>query len=300
MLVYVYRKFVPENIRAFIYWSFLRELLEIKRHPGEYWRWWKCRLGYLLVAPRTDEEKAYKEWGKAGLTPYPYTWKRMYDRQKHEVHTDSECGLLYVLHNGRRLYFRRGMTVEWVRSYYRSLLIEQDKRSSHRYVDSYEELSGKSLLDVGAAEGIFALDVIEFVRDVYLFECESGWLEALEKTFAPWKEKVRFIRRYVSDNDEGECMTLDSFFRENPVDNVFLKMDIEGYERKALSGAKVFLSETREMAGAVCIYHLCDDEKVIMHALESVGMKLSVVPGYIYFGGEMRRAVVRFTKGKQG
>lgn len=81
---------------------------------------------------------------------------------------------------------------------YRGLLIEQDKRSAHRYVDSYEELKGKTLLDIGAAEAIFTLDTIEYMDHAYLFECDESWIEALEVTFAPYKEKITIVRKYVS------------------------------------------------------------------------------------------------------
>ena len=77
---------------------------------------------------------------------------------------------------------------------YRGLLIEQDKRSAHRYVDSYEELKGKTLLDIGAAEAIFTLDTIECIDHAYLFECDESWIEALEATFAPYKEKITIVR----------------------------------------------------------------------------------------------------------
>ena len=51
---------------------------------------------------------------------------------------------------------------------YKGLLIEQDERSAHRYVVSYSDLRNKVLLDIGAAEAIFALDTIEYVNHTYL------------------------------------------------------------------------------------------------------------------------------------
>ena len=48
----------------------------------------------------------------------------------------------------------------------------------------------------------------------------------------------------MSDVDEEDNITLDTFFRDEGkfIDNLFLKMDIEGYERKALEGAVHILS----------------------------------------------------------
>ena len=78
------------------------------------------------------------------------------------MNVDNTNGLPYVFHNGRKLYFKRDM-LAFAEVAYRGLLIEQDKRSAHRYVDSYEELKGKTLLDIGAAEAIFTLDTIEYM-----------------------------------------------------------------------------------------------------------------------------------------
>ena len=91
---------------------------------------------------------------------------------------------------------------------YRGLLIEQDKRSAHRYVDSYEELKGETLLDIGAAEAVFTLDTIDYIDRAYLFECDEAWIEALEATFAPWNDKIMIVRKYVSDVDDDNNLSL--------------------------------------------------------------------------------------------
>ena len=179
---------------------------------------------------------------------------------------------------------------------YRGLLIEQDQRSAHRYVDSYEELKGKTLLDIGAAEGIFTLDTIDYIDHAYLFECDENWIEALEATFAPWKDKITIVRKYVSDVDDDSNITLDTFFQSKvrSIDNLFFKMDIEGYERKALKGAAHILGHGQLIGGSVCIYHLHDDKKVIESELKNFNLKTSIQPGYLYFEKEMRSAIIRF------
>ena len=63
---------------------------------------------------------------------------------------------------------------------------------------SYSSLEDVTLLDVGAAEGFFALSVIEHVKEIILFECDVEWIKALEATFKPWKDKVFIINKYVS------------------------------------------------------------------------------------------------------
>lgn len=54
--------------------------------------------------------------------------------------------LYYVVHTGnKRLYFPREYDREKITRLYRSLRIEQDRRSPHHYVDSLSEWTGKSL-----------------------------------------------------------------------------------------------------------------------------------------------------------
>lgn len=166
-----YRKIVPEKTRKVIYKAFLGNLLMLIRgFPGTM-RWYRYKLYYSIFSPKNEIEQAYKAWGIAGNSPYPYVWKKEYDEQHYEVNVDNTNGLPYVSHNGKKLYFKRDMLAS-AEAVYRGLLIEQDKRSAHRYVDSYEELKGKTLLDIGAAEAIFTLDTIEYIDHAYLFECD--------------------------------------------------------------------------------------------------------------------------------
>jgi hypothetical protein len=208
------------------------------------------------------------------------------------VNVDNTNGLPYVFHNGKKLYFKRDMLTS-AEVAYRGLLIEQDKRSAHRYVDSYEELKGKTLLDIGAAEAIFTLDTIEYIDHAYLFECDDAWIESLEATFALWKDRITIVRKYVSDVDDDNNITLDRFFQDEgkSIDNLFLKMDIEGYERKALKGAVHILEHGQQIDGSVCIYHLHDDKKVIESELKNFNLKTSIQLGYLYFEKEMRSAL---------
>ncbi|MDR0733543.1 MAG: FkbM family methyltransferase [Dysgonamonadaceae bacterium] len=179
---------------------------------------------------------------------------------------------------------------------YRGLLIEQDPESAHRYVKSYDELTGKTLLDIGAAEGIFALDTIEYVKKVYVFECEEEWIEPLQMTFAPWKEKVEFVYKYVSDKNDDRCITLDSFMKGKEQENLFIKMDIEGAELSALYGARQLLADVPSVTLSVCTYHKADDAKNIPLFLSSFGYRCQFTPGFLYIASKMRKAICRAGK----
>jgi len=295
MLAALYRKVVPSDIRAFIYRAFLGDFLAMIRNPKLWikYRWYG--LYYSIVTPKTEKEQAYKAWNRAGFCsiPYPYLWKEEYDQLLIDVHIDAENSLPFVMHHGKRLYFGRDM-INDVPGIYKGLLIEQDERSAHRYVVSYSELTDKVLLDIGAAEAIFALDTIEYVNHAYLFECDERWQEALNATFSPWKEKVTIVRKYISDVNDDNSITLDDYFFNKPKENLFLKMDIEGYERRALKGAKSLLENGKNISGSVCIYHLYDDKDFLSFLLHELNYATEIQPGYIIFEDEFRSAVLRF------
>lgn len=125
---------------------------------------------------------------------------------------DKSNGLFYVNHKGKRLYFKRELSKSAIKDLYRCLCIEQDKDSPHSYSFGEMSFQNEIVADIGAAEGIWGLSLIESVKTLYLFECDEGWIEALNLTFSPWKEKVRIINKYVSDNSEGCMIRLDDYF----------------------------------------------------------------------------------------
>lgn len=266
----------------------------------KYWkRFQRGALPYCftrLFNPRSPRLPYYKyimEHGDSHFMIFPFMQE--YLSMKSSVFHDDKCGLPYVLlpseYDNRRLYFRRDMSDESVWQLYVGLLAEQDARSPHHYFDSLKELQGRQLLDIGSAEGILSLMAIEQVSHVWLFECDSGWVEALEHTFAPWKDKVTIVCKYIGDNNDGNCVTLDSFFSDKPHDNLYLKMDIEGMERKALAGARRLFDEKGHVAFAICSYHLHDDMKVISSFLSDYNCSYIVQKGYYShrYGGILLR-----------
>lgn len=161
---------------------------------------------------------------------------------------------------------------------------------------NYRELEGKTLLDIGAAEGIFSLDTINFTSKVYLFECEEIWIEALSATFKPWKDKVCVINKYVSNTDHDENITLDSFLVGKDDENLFLKMDIEGAEQSALRGAKRTLTIREDISMAVCTYHKKEDARVISNDLSAMGYDTTFTFGYLFWMNMMNKAILRASK----
>jgi hypothetical protein len=235
--------------------------------------------------------------GKYGLMPFPYPFALNYKKMPVVHHFDNRFGLPYVVHSGRNLYFPKSHTYNnkeiAIDSVYKSLVIEQDISSPHRYVQDMNRLKGKTLLDVGAAEAIFSLDVIELVNHVYIFECDDVWIEVLNATFAPWKDKVTIVRKYISDSDDENTITLDHFFEGKDKRNLFIKMDIEGYEQAALRGAANLLREAHDIDFAICTYHKKNDAVEIAGMFNSFGFEWEQTEGYFYCEGGFRKAIIR-------
>lgn len=295
MLTKLYRRILPHSLRQFIYDFVLSDLLIYKRNirvlsKGKLHYW----LGFLL--PKSEQNSAYAFIGKYGLTSYPNSYMLEYKNKPVDVYRDNVSGLPYVLHNEKKLFFRKNYSDELVRKDYLALITEQDIRAAHRYVRSYDELRGKVLLDVGSAEGIFSLDTIEYADHIYLFEYDKDWIEPLNATFDSWKHKVTIIQKYVWDSSSENHIILDDFFSDKPNHNIFIKMDIEGAERRAFSGAVNLLNQGTEIQLAVTTYHRKGDPEYLQNLFESNGFKCEFSDGYMYWGGKLSKGVIRCRK----
>ena len=129
---------------------------------------------------------------------------------------------------------------------------------------------------VGTAEGNFALEVIDKVSKMYLIEAECDWIEALRHTFADVHDKVVIIQGYASDCTDGNKVALDDVIKEKVQ---FLKMDIEGWEAKALAGARRLIESSAGLKCAVCAYHNSKDEERICDIAREYGLRTDVTRG---------------------
>lgn len=189
------------------------------------------------------------------LTTFYGTFQERYDASDVEVLTDPQNGLPYVITEGGKLYFKRSLNNYTIQLLFNNLRVEQDRHAPHCYTDRHFFVEkGERLADVGCAEGYFSLMNIEQCEALFLFEQESEWIEALEATFAPWREKVSIIPQFVSDINSEQEITLDHYFREHEEKPSFYKIDVEGAEASVLRGMEGLLLE-REVKIALCTYH---------------------------------------------
>ncbi|KAA6336853.1 hypothetical protein EZS27_015027 [termite gut metagenome] len=276
---------------------------------------WKCRIrkykkwkiiNYLKKDLKTNQTVEKTEivdfLTHNPFSVFPYNFIKKYNRKDIIVYTDNDCGMKYVLQDNKRLYFKNNWRNKKIQKYYNSLLIEQDIDSPHRYEYSdFRVQKGDIVVDVGAAEGNFALSIIEEAERVYLFEVDEKWIDALKMTFAPWKEKVIIVNKYVSDTNDNNCVRLDDFLKEEQIH--FLKIDVEGAELQLLTGAEVILSTQKSIKIAVCTYHKQNDAKDLNQMLMNYDFHTEFSKGYMIFLHDkalapsyLRKGLIRATK----
>lgn len=195
------------------------------------------------------------------------------------------------------MYFPRAYSKGEVREYFNSILTEQDKRSPHYYFDPTDEkLRDSTFLDIGCAEGYITLTVLPYVTEAVVFECDETWVEALNATFEPYRDKVRIVSKFAGGKDSSDTVRIDSVVKGK--DNVVLKIDVEGMEKEVLSGAEETLNKP-DTKVFVCAYHQKQDEEELGALLREHGFRMSTTDGWMYFGNEdasFRRGMIRAWK----
>lgn len=261
--------------------------LKWKSGRNEKWVIRRNILGYYKSLDSYPEElfSPLKYIRKNGLKALPYNFIEKYKPEKIEVYTDHDCGLRYVVHSGHRLYYPREMGKHLIRHTYAMIQCEQDKESAHCYLSGSFEVSLHSVIvDVGAAEGNFSLSAIEKAERIYIFEMEEQWKEPLEKTFEPWKNKVKVINKYVSDTDSENTIRLDTFLAEEKIgdENIFIKLDVEGAEALVLDGAEKTLAK-ENVKIAICTYHNQNDHEDLSAKMKNKNYRIETSQGYMLF-----------------
>lgn len=221
-----------------------------------------------------------KEYGFS--TPYPYKYRESYNCKDFKINVEDKQSdnMFYLYPDKKRLYLRH-RPIHRTQRLLQSLFCEQDKDSSHRYLNNFLQVeNGDVMVDVGCAEAFLSLQNIEKLKHLYLFECDEEWIEALKKTFKPWEEKVTIVNKYVSEKDSDNEIRLDTYFKDIKEKPTFIKMDIEGAETKALNGLGN-LWETDNLKLAVCTYHLHDDYNKVTSILKDKQFKTQKSDNYI-------------------
>ena len=251
----------------------------------------------VLSLPSSEKEKYGKECSYLEsmslndlsylFIPYPVR-KEGFTKN---ISAGKDGRLSYVFHQDKgKLFFPKNTSLSDAVNEYRGLVEREAllgngvlECSPHSYQDSgFKVEEGDVLLDVGCAEGIFTFDNIEKVERAYLFESSSEWKAPLQRTFAPYLDKVDIINKCVSGRTVGnEIMLIDVISRDLLKEShFFVKMDVEGAERSILKGNEDFFSIAKVKLSC-CVYHRQDDAQVIEAMLKSMGYKTRFSEGYM-------------------
>ena len=252
-----------------------------------HWTYWarKELLQYYdssVVDLSEDEEKIIKRIESSDrLKAFNYDFVDNYFN-KAGCFWDADCNMYYALYKSHRLYLGSKFKVkEHAQIYINSLLMEQDVRSPHRYLSEEFPFDGGCVIDAGAAEGNFSLDIIERADHVIMIEADPAWNDAIKKTFEPWKDKITIINKYLSDKDTDKTITIDKLSETYDFD--FIKMDIEGAEVSAVRGGIKYLKRKNKIKLALCTYHNNDDEEKLRALLEPIGFRCQTTDGFMVF-----------------
>jgi len=241
-------------------------------------------LYYSSHETNSEIKKILTYLPKSGMHPFPYSWANIKEASSIKVFLDKEKKLPYVLLDEKKLYYPNDLTDDDIKnSYYFVQKIEQYVSSPHRYLTSDFNISEDDIVvDCGAAEGNFSLAIVEQAKKIYLFEPEERWMEPLKATFAPWKNKIVIVQKFISDISDENTVTLDEYFagEEGPT---FCKMDVEGYEERVLNGSKHLLESEKLKKIVTCTYHYADAEEKLGKILESYNYTITASSGYMLF-----------------
>lgn len=237
---------------------------------------------------------------------YPQQLYEKYRDFAPDMRYDNEKDMLYVMHYGKRLYYPSDYTPEMVYGEYSFCCMEQDEDSPHRYLDSrFWVEAGAVVIDAGTAEGNFALEIIGQVKKLYLVECDSKWIPALEMTFAPWRDKVVIINKMLGDRVDETHTTIDDIAAGERID--IIKMDVEGAEARALVGAEKTLQANPDIRCVIATYHAKGMEEKVIQYLHTEGFRTETTEGYVFYKNgaealwdmELRHALIRAQKNKK-
>lgn len=168
------------------------------------------------------------------------------------------------------------------------------------------------LLDIGTAEGLFPLAVIDKCKHIYMIEPSKIFTSSLKKTFDAFQDKTTIINTAVGaiddevffneDSLDGQVSTsnsgnhkiklskIDTLFQDIKI--TYLKADIEGFEQEMLLGAAETIKRNKPKI-AITTYHKENDPKKIIDLIKSY------VPEYNYYikgihGEEPKPVMIHF------
>jgi FkbM family methyltransferase len=172
-----------------------------------------------------------------------------------------------------------------------------DSEDWHYYQKEHTRIAkNEVLLDIGAAEALFSLSIIDQCDKLILIEPNDHFVRSLEKTFENFSNKVEIIKTAVGNKVGEISFSLDSLSgkisgennqNKKPITTIdqllinepritYLKADLEGFEQEMLLGAEKVIKKHKPKI-AITSYHIEND------ADQMVKLIKSYVPEYNYY-----------------
>lgn len=224
----------------------------------------------------------YEYVKKNGVQIYSYDWFKNAKTVPVEIHDDLDCEMKYAIYKGKRMYYPKNYSNEKIANSINFFMKEQMPQSPHCYMPNQEHrvFEGDVVVDGGAAEANFSLDIIDKAKKIYVYEGEAEWIPALRKTFQEYQDKVVIINKFLDFYVHKGYETIDNTVKEKEIN--FIKMDIEGYELKALYGAKEHIKNSNRLRCSICAYHNHEDADILSWYFKSLNFKCHVSEGKLF------------------
>lgn len=248
----------------------------------EYDEIWTAIVNGELDDEYSKEAQYLRNKGKLEL--YPYDFSEKYQINEEQIKIDNRYpDLKYIVHEEKKIFFPNDED-KILMEQYRQLVLEQDTDSPHRY---FEELGFDCdvFVDVGSAEGIISLCFLKHAKDIYLLECDTKWIKALEATFKENRcdySNIHIIKKYAGRFNNASEITIDSLLQKHHDKDIVIKMDIEGMELDALYGSSKTM-ENNNCLFSCTTYHTNDAYDGILSFFKERGYRTSTTKNYMLF-----------------
>jgi len=238
-----------------------------------------------IEAYHADNEEAkevidFLRSNPVAMIPYDYT--RSYATLPMAVRRDEGTGLKYVVVGERKIFFPAKMSDALIADSVRVGLMEQDKRSPHRYLPAASmDIGGGVAILCGASDGLYALEIIDKFDKIFLFEANTDWVEPIKNTLKDYLPKIEIVPLFISDQDGPGAISLDTFLKDKNVVVNYIQADIENAEIKLLKGARKLLERSTELKLCLCCYHTAHQEKELTDFLQQLNYTVRPSAGFL-------------------
>jgi hypothetical protein len=248
-------------------------------------------LNYHNNNPSQEYEKELMYLKELGyIKVYPYRKIRTLDEVRSGF--DDEKQMPYVIHKiNKKLYFPKNWSEEKAKAEYIHYMEVENllggeftEKMPHQYqTQDFCVKDGDIVLDIGSAEALFALDIVDLAKKVYIFESDRIWIDPLMATFEPYNDKVVIVNKRVSDKDGNGEIKLETCLNHENLENLFIKMDIEGSERKIINDNIWLFSKNINLRVACATYHKQGDANDFNTLFQDLGYETEFSEGFLLF-----------------